>query len=115
MTTKNALLEAMKAVTNEIDTITYTVYDSDLIMMLFNFTGPKAKQEAKACAANWWRAVNDELKGKVFYFSVGCTWVDEYGTELYEEVNTYNFPHKASLKPHQRTFEEPQKGHNRVN
>jgi len=105
-----ALRSAMKEIVKDISTITYTVFDSGLIVVFFDFSGPKAQREARACAANWWRSVNDKLKGNVFYFEVACTWVDQYGQHNSEKVTTFNFPHKASLKPHQRTFEEQPKG-----
>lgn len=90
--------------------IVYAVYDSGLIVLYLNITGPRAKQEAGALAANWWRSIRSYLIHD-FYYEVAVTWMDEE-ENVYKEVRTsHNFPHKAgNIKAHQISFPEPPKG-----
>ena len=100
-----ALKVAMSKITKSHKSIVYSVFDSCLVVIYVNFQGKFAQRDAKACSANWWRSINDELKEiPNFYYEVGVTWSDKYGEVKTEKSTSHNFPHKAGCMPHQISF-----------
>lgn len=100
-TNTKKLEEAVDGIVKGHPQISCAVESPALVVFYFDFTGDKAKQQARVCAVQWWRAIRIWLDKSIGYFEVQCTWKDVYGERFFEMVTSHNFPNLGN--PNQAT------------